>query len=137
MTPYSETHSARCPICRTPHAGAIEFDKPAVLLCDCNRCGKYILKKETFLQLARKMDFDVYRYRISDRINKHYKEFKRPIQIVTFREKPLIQDAITIGRLLSLCQGDAMREEAGRPNRESRSDFTSREIIPLASHARA
>jgi len=121
---------AGCPICKNKNTGAFEFAKPAVLLCDCDRCGKYIVRRETFLRLARKNIFNGIRYNISDLIEKHFRQYGTPLQIISYTEKPLVQDAITIGKLISLCQEESKPEEAPKMSPEFRLETNSKSTLP-------
>jgi hypothetical protein len=120
-----------CPICQSDGAGVLEIDRPTVWLCDCDRCGKFIVSKMTCLRLAGKSDFSELRQDISNRIKKHFDEFKRPLQIISYNEKPLVQDSVTIGKLIFLCRGEPVREKSAGQIRPSQSNHRFHEAPPL------
>ncbi len=42
-----EDESRACFICGNPDSATIEFDRPVILLCECDGCGRFILKYGT------------------------------------------------------------------------------------------
>jgi hypothetical protein len=121
-THVNEEPSGCCLICRDKGARALEFDRPAVLLCRCDRCGDYIVRKETFLKLARKAPFNDIRREVSGLIQNHFSRYRTPLQIISYTEKPLVQDAITIDKLISRCRSESSPTEAFPPGPEFRPD---------------
>ena len=93
-----------CPICESKDAVPIEFDRPVVLLCECNNCRKFIMKKETWKILVLRKDFKENRDRMSDFVRKYFEKYKKPLEIVSDENLPLAKDQMPITQIFEAIQ---------------------------------
>ena len=97
----SEQQPLGCPICGSKESIQIEFDRPIILLCECNNCRKFILRKETYDFLDERKDFNENRQRISDFSRGYFQKYKIPLEIVPHERLAVKKSQITIEQILA------------------------------------
>jgi hypothetical protein len=102
----SGEHSGRCFICGKADSATIEFDRPVMLLCECEGCGKFFLKDSTQKQLAGEPDFESSRNAISRLIKAYYKRHNRPLEIIRNGEVPRTGFSMRMEDLLTHAKSD-------------------------------
>jgi hypothetical protein len=93
-----------CPVCGCSDAAVIEMDRPVVYLCECARCGKWIIGARTLTALRQDAEFEKCREKISAVIRKHFNKSHRPLEIIEDGGKGTTPSAITISQLLKLAR---------------------------------
>lgn len=106
----SDQQPLGCPICGSEESIQIEFDRPIILLCECNNCKKFILRKETYDFLDERKDFNENRQRISDFSRDYFQKHKTPLEIVPYERLSIKKSQMTIEQIFK--QTKARKQQA-------------------------
>lgn len=90
----------RCPVCGSDTAFIIEINRPVVFLCECDSCGKFIIRKKVLEQLLVMKSFQENRKVISEYLRNYNREQNKPLEIVLDKQESLARDSMTIDEIL-------------------------------------
>lgn len=89
-----------CPICGGEGAFVIEVDRPVVLLCQCDSCGKFVIKKKVLDRLLGTKSFLQNRKLVSRFTRNFFLKNERPLEIVLDKKESIAKDPMTIEEIL-------------------------------------
>jgi hypothetical protein len=92
-----------CPICLIQSMVTISLDR-VLLLCECDACQKFIVKKNTLNNLRNRKDSEKNRKNLSDYIRDYYHSNKRALEIVIDGEAPVTKNFKSLGEIIKEIQ---------------------------------